>query len=117
MDIRRNSLSSALQVSSLRTAALETPSTPAAKEETWGSQLRDLSQQGLQKGVDALKKKGTWKETDSSKHNSSSSIGNVGGEKLPDNLSHLGDWGKGTTLAEWEWHALRVGDVDYKDSG
>ena len=84
---------------------------------SWGSALRDLSQEGLQKGSEELKKKGIKTGSDSSKHNSSTSLGNIGGQKLPDNLSNLGKWGKGTTLAEWEWHALRIGDIDYHDSG
>lgn len=36
---------------------------------------------------------------------------------MPDNLSHLGDYGKGSTLAEFEWHLARIGEVDYKDQG
>ena len=62
-------------------------------------------------------KKGIWKGSDSSTDGSTSSLGNVGGEKLPDNLSHLGDYGKGTTLAEYEWHLARIGEVDVHDSG
>jgi len=90
---------------------------PSSNPSSWGSALRDLSQEGLQKGVNEVKKKGTWKDSDSSQNNSSYSLGNTGEQKMPDNLSNLGAWGKGTTLAEWEWHAARVGDVDYKDSG
>src|SRR5690242_1371024 len=84
---------------------------------TWGSSLRDLSQMGLQKGYDALKKQGIWHDSGSSTPSSTSPWVNVGGEKLPDNLSHLGDYGKGTTIAEFEAHLARVLDVDYKDSG
>jgi hypothetical protein len=90
---------------------------PSSNSASWGSGLRDLSQEGLKKGVDEAKKKGTWKDSGSSLNSSSSSLGNIGGQKMPDNLSNLGAWGKGTTLAEWEWHAARVGDIDYKDSG
>ena len=83
----------------------------------WGSALRDLSQEGLKSGINELKKKGTYKDSDSARDGSTTSLGNIGGEKLPDNLSSLGAWGKGKTLAEFEWHAARIGDVDYQDSG
>ena len=56
-----------------------------------------------------------WK--DSSKTDYSGSIDNTGNEKMPDNVSNLGAWGKGTTLDQAEWHAGRVGDVNYQDSG
>ena len=83
----------------------------------WGLALRDLSQEGLQKGVEQLRKQAIWRNSYSSLNGSSSSWWNVGGEKLPDNWSKLGAWGKGTTLAEFEWHLARIGAVDYKDSG
>jgi hypothetical protein len=56
-----------------------------------------------------------WKT--SSKGNDSTSLENIGNEKMPDNVSNLGAWGKGTTLAQDEWHAARVGEVNYQDSG
>jgi hypothetical protein len=93
------------------------PPEPPADPGSWGDSLRDLSKTGFEKGYEALKKKGIWSGSDSSKNNDTDSIWNVGNEKLPDNLSHLGDYGKANTLAEYEWHAARVGEVDYKDQG
>jgi hypothetical protein len=122
MDINRRSSIYSVGINPDIYRTLVADGTPAAPSESgndgrWGSTLKDLTKDGLQKGVDELKKQGTWKGSDSSVHGSSSSLGNVGGEKLPDNLSKLGAWGKGKTIAEFEWHAARVGAVDYKDSG
>jgi hypothetical protein len=93
------------------------PPEPPTDGHTWGNGLRDLSQKGLDKGWEALKKKTIWKGSDSDKNNSSNSLWNTGNEKMPDNLSHLGDYGKGNTIVEGEWHLFRVGEVDYKDQG
>jgi hypothetical protein len=68
-----------------------------------------------QPGQNASGQTNIWK--DSSKTDHSTSIDNVGDEKMPSNVSNLGAWGKGTTLDQAEWHAARVGEVNYQDSG
>jgi hypothetical protein len=62
-------------------------------------------------------KNGIWRESSSSKNDSTISLENIGNEKMPTNLNNLGAYGKGTTRAGAEWHAAEVGDVNYQDSG
>jgi len=75
------------------------------------------SKDASQQTSDASQQDGIWKDHYSSKDDHSTSIENTGGEELPSNLNNLGAWGKGTTLAESEWHAARIGEVNYRDSG
>jgi hypothetical protein len=87
---------------------------------SWGSSLRDLSQEGLKAGLKAGENALKLKDDSAnqlvndqlSDHEGKKGLGETG-----NNLSNLGKWGKGTTLAEGEWHALEIGGVDYKDSG
>jgi hypothetical protein len=67
---------------SVRGNTLSSTFPAGAPPDSWGTGLRDLSQQGLKKGVDELKK-GTWKVSDPSKNDSSTSLGNVGNESCP----------------------------------
>src|SRR5215475_6989956 len=77
--------------------------------------LPNSGAQGQNQTPQASQQTNIWK--DSSKGDYSTSIDNTGNEKMPDNVSNLGAWGKGTTLAQGEWHAGRVGEVNYSDSG
>ncbi|MBV9503879.1 MAG: hypothetical protein JO323_02625 [Acidobacteriia bacterium] len=67
--------------------------------------------------MDKLKQQGIWHPTDSSKNDSSTSLGNVGGENLPGNLNSLGADRPGNNMAQFEWHLFQTGDVNYSDSG
>jgi len=60
---------------------------------------------------------GDWKKSVSSKDDHTSSLENIGDEKMPTNLNNLGAWGKGTTAAEGEWHAGRFGEINSQSSG
>jgi hypothetical protein len=68
-------------------------------------------------GTNAAQKDGIWKDHDSVKDSDTTSLANVGDEKMPDNVNNLGAWGQGTTLDQAEWHAARFGEVNYRDSG
>jgi hypothetical protein len=65
--------------------------------------------------TDASKKGNIWNTSD--KESDNTTLTNIGGEKMPDNLNNLGTWGKGTTLDQAEWHAARVGEVNDHSSG
>jgi hypothetical protein len=84
---------------------------------TWGQGLRDLSQKGLEAGYNAAKGAAKYSDNDKSFPFNDSSSTTTGKEKMPDNLTSLGNWGKGTTIAEGSWHAAEVGAVNWSDSG
>jgi hypothetical protein len=113
MEIRNNPFTTATWP-----AAAPVPPAPAPSPggTDWGNGLRDLSQLGLKKGVDEARKKTIWKSSDSSNNDHSTSLGNVGGEKLPGNLNSLSDR-KGTNVAQFDWNLFRFGDFDVHDSG
>ena len=94
-------------------------SVPPAKS---GGGSTDTSQTGANNGAaDASQKDGMkdgiWRQSYSSKNDSTTSVENIGNEKMPANLTSLGGYGKGTTRAQAEWHAAEVGDVNYQSSG
>jgi hypothetical protein len=62
-------------------------------------------------------KDGVWRDSGSARDSDTTSLENIGNEKMPDNLNNLGAWGQGTTLDQAEWHAARFGEVNYRDSG
>src|SRR5215467_13480465 len=75
----------------------------------------DGSQTNQNATGDASKKDQLWHTSD--KESDNTTLTNIGGEKMPDNLNNLGTWGKGTTLDQAEWHAARVGEVNDQSSG
>jgi hypothetical protein len=85
-----------------------------APPSTGGSQ--NASQQANNNG-DASNKDGMWKDSVSSKDDHTTSVENIGNEKMPTNLNSLGVWGQGTTRADAEWHAAQIGDINYQSSG
>jgi hypothetical protein len=77
----------------------------------------DASQQAANNNGDASNKDGMWKDSVSGKDDHTTSVENIGNEKMPTNLNSLGVWGQGTTQADAEWHAAQIGDVNYQSSG
>jgi hypothetical protein len=73
------------------------------------------SNDAAKNAADLAKQNEIWK--DSAKDDHTTSAENIGGEKMPSNLNSLGAWGQGTTVADAEWHAARVGEVNYQGSG